>query len=433
MVKCERCFTEFNGTVNCPRLLTAWGHTICEQCLNQLLEASNYSTSREEDLEERTFYCPEWGTEYEHMPVSNFPKNLYLLNLNKEKSEEGSGSVKRTSGSMQTTSPDKSNRSHEEVDTNCSSHGKKIEAYWMLCKQVLWIDCILNDGHKNHEINSIEKAVGIEKNLFYDFLKRSMEIEDRIKSQSRDIDNHFLMIRNQANKNKDAIAKIFNNVRKLINERENELKNQIFALLDEEESYLNDKKDSLNEQLITIESFKKQSRIIDSNNDIKVLQNSEFLYNLSQKALEKHCTVTFKDRFVDVKEDIELMHIWKLIDPAFTTAPNSKILKSSKYAPGGYKPNTGRTRSKDSRAEPLRSSNLLKKGSWNNTISNANKAFAGSPTKPYKPANLVKVNASDSEAPNYAKPIHNTKRKNKQNTIGKWFIFHDFRWARHYA
>lgn len=108
-----------------------------------------------------------------------------------------------------------------------------------------------------------------------------------------------------------------------------------------------------------------------------------------------------------------------MIDPGFSVSSNSKNLKNPKYAPGGYKPNTGRTRSKDSRTEPLRSSNLLKKGSWNNNISNANKAFGVSPTKPYKQANLVNVNASDSEAPNYAKPIHNTKRKNKQNTIGK--------------
>jgi influenza virus NS1A-binding protein len=179
----------------------------------------------------------------------------------------------------------------------------------MLCKQVLCIDCILNDGHKSHEINSIEKAVGIEKNLFYEFLKRSMEIEDKIKAQNMDIDNHFLMVRNQANNNRDTISKIFNNVRQLINQRENELKSKIADVLDDEETYLNEKKDKLNNQLVTINEFKRQSRIIDSNSDITVLQNSQKLYNISQKALEKHCAVALKDPFVNVKEDIELMHI----------------------------------------------------------------------------------------------------------------------------
>lgn len=179
----------------------------------------------------------------------------------------------------------------------------------MICKQVLCIDCILNDGHKNHEINSIEKAVDIEKNLFYDFLKRSTEIEERNKSQNLEIDNHFLVVRNHANKNREALSKMFNNIRKLINERENELKSKIAAVLDEEECYLNDKKNSLNDQLLTISEFKKQSRVIYSSSDISILQSSQQLYDISQRALEKHCSVTLKDPFVNIKEDIELMHI----------------------------------------------------------------------------------------------------------------------------
>lgn len=174
---------------------------------------------------------------------------------------------------------------------------------------MLCIDCILNDGHKNHEINSIEKASGIEKNLFYDYLKNSMEIEDKIKAQNLNIDNHFLMVRNQANKNRDTLSKLFNNVREMVNQRENELKVKIGSVLDNEETYLNEKKEKLNNQLMTINEFKKQSRIIDSNVDITVLQHSQHLYDLSQRALDKYSSVTLKDPFVNVKEDIELMHI----------------------------------------------------------------------------------------------------------------------------
>lgn len=288
----------------------------------------------------------------------------------------------------------------------------------MLCKQVLCIDCILNDGHKNHEINSIEKASGIEKNLFYDFLKRSMEIEDRIKAQNLDIDNHFLMVRNQANKNRDALSKIFNNVRTLINQRENELKSKIASVLDDEETYLNEKKEKLNDQLITINDFKKKSRIIDSNSEIKVLQHSQELYDLSQRALEKHSTVTLKDPFVNIKEDIELMHICKLINPNITSSATNKALKNTKYSSGGYRQGQ-RTKSKDSRTDQLRSSNLLKKGNWNNTATNIVKATKQSPSKNVKPSDS---NIIDSEGePNYAKPIHN-KRKNKQNLIGKLYL-----------
>lgn len=174
---------------------------------------------------------------------------------------------------------------------------------------MLCIDCILNDGHKNHEINSIEKAAGIEKSLFFDFLKRSVEIEDRIKTQSIEIENHFIMIRNQANKNREAISSIFNNVRRLINARESELKSKISSVLKEEEDYLEERKGKMGQQLLTINEFKKKARLMDSESDIKLLQNSETLYEVSQKALEKQSSVTLKDPFVNVKEDIELMHI----------------------------------------------------------------------------------------------------------------------------
>jgi hypothetical protein len=43
----------------------------------------------------------------------------------------------------------------ESFTIECETHFKKIEAFCMQDKVILCIDCILNDGHKNHEINSI--------------------------------------------------------------------------------------------------------------------------------------------------------------------------------------------------------------------------------------------------------------------------------------
>lgn len=293
----------------------------------------------------------------------------------------------------------------------------------MMCKQVLCIDCILNDGHKSHEINSLEKAAGIEKTEFFNYLKNSIELEDKIKAQALDIENHFILIRNQANKNRDSLSKIFNNVRKLINERENELKLKIASVLQEEETYLEEKKEKLNDQLDTISKFKNQVQVIDSDSDITVLQSSEDLHEISEQAMEKPCSVTLKDPFVNVKEDIELMHICKLINPGFSQSSNAKALRSNKYNSGGYKPQSTRTKSKDGRGESLKSTNLLKKGgSYGNQLTGGNKGFNPSPKKPKgSEANIQKVMHNDGDEPNYSKPIHNTKRKNKQHTIGKFY------------
>lgn len=57
--------------------------------------------------------------------------------------------------------------------TKCETHNKNLEAYCMMCRELLCIDCILNDGHKNHDISAIEKAAEVEKSWFSDFYKWS--------------------------------------------------------------------------------------------------------------------------------------------------------------------------------------------------------------------------------------------------------------------
>ncbi len=425
MIQWPRWYVDFNSGVNCPRILLSWGHTVWEKWLGELLERALKEQSIDENATERIFYWPECRMVHNHLPVASFPKNLALLNINKEKEQREdceSGSDKRGSGSAKTSTPDKSIKGSEDEVVLWSSHYKKVEAYCMMCRQVLCIDCILNDGHKNHEINSIEKAAGIEKSLFFDFLKRSIEIEDRIKTQSIDIENHFIMIRNQANKNKEWITSIFNNVRKLINARESELKGKITSVLKEEEEYLDEKKDKMSQQLLTINDFKKKARIMDSESDLKLLQNSEIIYDISQKALEKQSPIVLKDPFVNVKEDIELMHICRMIDPSYNTTLNNKMLKNNKYSSGGYRPQTGRTRSKDGRNDSLKSNNLLKKSSNNVPVLSSIKGIAQSPTKVKNlDWNSNKITHSDVEIPNYTKPIHNTKKK-KQNTIGNLYF-----------
>lgn len=181
---------------------------------------------------------------------------------------------------------------------------------------------------------------------------------------------------------------------------------------------MNDKKETLNQQLFVITDFKQSSRIIESNNDISILRNSQNLYEISQKALEKPIAVTLKDPFVNVKEDIELMHICRMIDPSYSSA-SSKAIKSSKYTSGGYKPTAIRAKSKDRGNEGLKSSSLLKKGYSANGIIATNKGFAQSPNKP-KPVVTTNVQVSnsydESDPPNYTKPIGN-KRKNKTNVV----------------
>lgn len=105
---------------------------------------------------------------------------------------------------------------------------------------------------------------------------------------------------------------------------------------------------------------------------------------------------------------------------------SSKTLKNSKYSSGGYRPQGSRTKSKDSRKETLKSSNLAKKGSWNNVREQPNKTQNTSPLKQTKSIEAHLASSGTDDEPNYAKPTHNVKRKNKQHTIGKCSNTHMF-------
>lgn len=166
MIQCPRCYNDFNGGANCPRILFACGHTICEKCLAELLDRAAKEQLKDDDGTDRVIYCPECRVIHNHLPVASFPKNLALLNLNKEiktREESDSGAEKKTSGSLKASTPDKSQKSSDEenvcggahsgpcsskhlgqpIATNCkvynsantnesslcSSHYKKLEAY----------------------------------------------------------------------------------------------------------------------------------------------------------------------------------------------------------------------------------------------------------------------------------------------------------------
>ena len=86
-----------------------------------------------------------------------------------------------------------------------------------------------------------------------------MEVEDRIKQLKFDIDHHLLDLQAKANKNREDLSIIYNEVRQKLQDRENELKREIADTLQKEEQSLKDKKKKLKAHLKNIETFKKEA------------------------------------------------------------------------------------------------------------------------------------------------------------------------------
>ena len=103
----------------------------------------------------------------------SFPKNLAILNMNPPASTPHNPvlSTSLLSNSVISTAenPKSAGGSGSKQDASegpvakCPTHGKKIEAFCDNEKQLLCIDCILSESHKQREMCSIFKAVEQEK------------------------------------------------------------------------------------------------------------------------------------------------------------------------------------------------------------------------------------------------------------------------------
>jgi hypothetical protein len=153
-MQCPKCELPYEGEVHVPRILINCGHTTCEECIKQLLGSEN------------SLSCPECNSINKAESVNSFPKNFALLNMRID--------TQPTTSTPQTSVPTTPVKPKEDIiETMCSTHQKKIEAYCMQDKIILCIDCILSEGHKTHEINSINNAANSEKALLLDLHKRS--------------------------------------------------------------------------------------------------------------------------------------------------------------------------------------------------------------------------------------------------------------------
>jgi hypothetical protein len=115
---CSHCQREFNDKLNVPRLLVVCGHTLCESCCYRL-----HANNRVD--------CPECHTPTFIESVGLLPKNLALIARDRDRD----------------TSRDL-----------CGKHHKKYEAFCEKENMLICIECILQDGHKNHEMDSIHNV-----------------------------------------------------------------------------------------------------------------------------------------------------------------------------------------------------------------------------------------------------------------------------------
>ena len=120
--------------------------------------------------------CPDCDNVNYAEVYSDFPKNLALLNFNQLQKNNTNTSKNNLKQKVDKTTSENNERpmtSNEQmskypiiknIETNkvsseiCGKHNKKYEAFCENERVLICIDCILNDGHKNHDMVSIQTA-----------------------------------------------------------------------------------------------------------------------------------------------------------------------------------------------------------------------------------------------------------------------------------
>ena len=149
-----------------PRILLLCGHTLCQTCLQALIEQPGHE-----------FNCSQCATPHTCDSVDSFPVNKALLSL----------------------SP----------DVGCHTHGERHKAYCHDCGQLLCMTCILDDGHSSHSLTSVEDAAATERSRIHELSDQADAMEAELRKLMSQMTSHVQSQRKQAHKNQQQLAALF--------------------------------------------------------------------------------------------------------------------------------------------------------------------------------------------------------------------------------
>jgi zinc-RING finger domain/B-box zinc finger len=228
---CPECKQEFDENFHIPMILTACGHTICELCLKNRYKKKN-------------IVCPQCSVSTVAQNLNILPSNLALLQLKQEK----------------------------VLKNNCAKHNKPIEAYCCNDKILTCITCLLEDGHKSHELASVPKAAKKQKELLKNYSASALQNKEFISKEIKDIKEKQNSVISTYNKLQQDFTMLFEVIRKILVEKEAQIQEKIKKTLDEEVSKISLKNQELEKFLENIENFRLELEISDKENDIDNIQ-----------------------------------------------------------------------------------------------------------------------------------------------------------------
>ena len=277
---CPKCSREYSEPDRLPRILTRCGHTLCQLCVSQLLNSSGV-------------ICHQCQQVTPTNTVSSLPVNIALMRLKQK---------------------------DVQLDI-CEKHNKQMEAYCASDLELLCVSCILEDGHKRHDITSIAKAALKQRETMRNGKLSALLIDQAIRKKENDLQALETTIRQDHVATLQSLSDLFTTLQEVIRSRQHELEDRINAILTTELDKIQQSREANNTQLAAIQKLCDEVDQMESNTDISVLQKVKSRDGLLKVCSGKVTAVLGSRPFSGFSKEAELNNLWKIVKQR--TAPVS--------------------------------------------------------------------------------------------------------------
>lgn len=289
---CPKCSTEYSEPERLPRILTRCGHTLCQLCVSQLFTSSGV-------------VCYQCNQVTPTSSVSALPVNIALMRL-------------------------------KEKDTQtdiCEKHSKQMEAYCASDSELLCVSCILEDGHKRHDITSISKAASKHRESLRTSKLSALLTDQALRKKQTDLQSLESSLKQDHAATLQTLTDLFTVLFEVIQMRQREVEDRLNTILSMEIEKLRQMHENNNVQIAGIRRLCEEVEEMESDTDIGVLRKVKEREGVVKACGGKVTAVLGSKPFAGFSKEAELNILWKLVKQRTATTTSAKPTKGQVPAP----------------------------------------------------------------------------------------------------
>ena len=248
-MECPKCKFSYDPEIHVPLLLMGCGHTLCRICAEKIYT-------------QNTIICTECRLTSTASSIKDFPTNMALLRIAKKIPEN------------MILSPANTTLYEHSPRALCEVHEKELEAFCENDSQLLCIDCILLNSHKDHAIASIIESSRKIRTSFLTICESTSKSADILTGLLAKTNTMREESAKAANTKKDLIQKTYSEFYRIAQTRETQLKQEVDSALEKYHESLDEKINQITIQLLSIGSFQKEAASSKAENDYEFLKKS---------------------------------------------------------------------------------------------------------------------------------------------------------------